>query len=260
MTTASPERHRFEVLDSWRGICACLVALYHFHTTSHIWPLGIIQKAGYAVDYFFVLSGFVIFANYERRLKEGFGTVRFMLLRFGRLYPLHLFTLLIFIAGDMAQVFIPSLRHFAHDAPFTGNESLHYIIIDLLLLQGMGVVHEYIFNGPSWSISAEFYTYVLFALAIPWLKNKINWLLAVLLVAAPVLLYEFSPHYLNSTHDFGFIRAVFGFAAGAVVWKAYKCWSSHCTLSSPVIWTVLEVSLILRSLFLCFIFQRVHCL
>ena len=59
------------------------------------------------------------------------------------------------LAGDFAQLVLPPLRHFAQEPPFTGNESARYILIDLLLLQGMGAVHTYIFNGPSWSISEK---------------------------------------------------------------------------------------------------------
>ena len=47
------------------------------------------------VDFFFVLSGFVIAARYQERLSAALISVAdFLELRLGRLYPLHLFTLL----------------------------------------------------------------------------------------------------------------------------------------------------------------------
>jgi peptidoglycan/LPS O-acetylase OafA/YrhL len=78
---------RFAALDSWRGLAACLVALHHLSRSmdSHVNALGLIPNSYLFVDFFFVLSGFVIAANYEQRLAEGFSVWRFALLRFGRL-------------------------------------------------------------------------------------------------------------------------------------------------------------------------------
>ena len=62
---------RFEALDSWRGIAACLVAFYHLHKMSvngHLTGLALQLNSYFFVDFFFVLSGFVIAANYQQRL------------------------------------------------------------------------------------------------------------------------------------------------------------------------------------------------
>ena len=58
------------------------------------------------VDLFFVLSGFVICHNYapENRNDRKKSPVEFMFLRFGRLYPLHLFFLLAFFGIEMYQI------------------------------------------------------------------------------------------------------------------------------------------------------------
>lgn len=48
------------------------------------------------VDFFFVLSGFVIASTYQERIAGGFSVWRFMLLRLGRLYPLHIAVLVAF--------------------------------------------------------------------------------------------------------------------------------------------------------------------
>ena len=94
---------RYEALDSWRGLCACMVALFHFNVFSHIQHAGIVRNAYLFVDFFFVLSGFVIAANYQARLMDGFGAGRFLFLRLGRIYPLHLVTMLLFIPIDIAK-------------------------------------------------------------------------------------------------------------------------------------------------------------
>src|SRR3979409_173570 len=100
---------RFVALDSWRGIAACLVALFHFEAYSHLVYSHLngapfLRNSWLFVDFFFVLSGFVIAANYQQRLREGFGVGRFLLLRLGRLYPLHLFMLAAAVAVKLALV------------------------------------------------------------------------------------------------------------------------------------------------------------
>ena len=61
---------RFEALDGWRGVCASLVVLFHFHGHSPIYSAALVRDSYLFVDFFFVLSGFVIAWNYARRLGD----------------------------------------------------------------------------------------------------------------------------------------------------------------------------------------------
>ena len=89
----SAVHHRFEALDSWRGICACLVAVFHFHAYGFLYTSPFLRNFYLFVDFFFVLSGFVIAWNYADKLTSVQALKGFMILRAGRLYPLHLVTL-----------------------------------------------------------------------------------------------------------------------------------------------------------------------
>src|SRR5438874_12343040 len=94
-----PDRaKRFAALDSLRGICAIFVAIYHFSTVSILSSIPFIKNGFLLVDFFFVLSGFVIAASYGERLKAKFPISKFMFLRLGRLYPLHIFVLCLYLA------------------------------------------------------------------------------------------------------------------------------------------------------------------
>ena len=74
-----PAAHRrFEALDSLRGVCAILVVMFHMPVASHWRDWGFIQHSYLFVDYFFVLSGFVIAHAYATRLKSGRDAGRFM--------------------------------------------------------------------------------------------------------------------------------------------------------------------------------------
>ena len=56
---------RFYALDSWRGIAAVMVALFHMPIAWSLYDVGIVRHAWLFVDFFFVLSGFVIAFTYE---------------------------------------------------------------------------------------------------------------------------------------------------------------------------------------------------
>ncbi|MGZ9096680.1 MAG: acyltransferase family protein [Micavibrio sp.] len=241
-------KHRFVVLDSWRGICACLVALFHFVANSHIYDVAFFRGAWLFVDFFFVLSGFVIFANYEEKLKSGFGLGRFLLLRFGRLYPLHFTILMIFISVDLAQIILPSLLQYAAFRPFSApGETPFYVLSNFMLTQALGLHDRLSFNGPSWSISTEFYTYVFFALALIVMKNKILWLIGILLFLCPVFLAVFSPNYMDTTFKYGFIRCLFGFSAGGFVWQIYRIYGKQVVqkFKSTQFWDTLEIIIVI---------------
>ncbi|HUR87852.1 MAG TPA: acyltransferase [Ramlibacter sp.] len=205
---------RFEALDGWRGVCACLVVLFHFHGHSPVYSSGLVRNSYLFVDFFFVLSGFVIAWNYANKLDSWPGVRRFLILRLGRVYPLHVFMLLCFVAWE-------TLRLAMHaEGTFTGPFAAPGVITNLLLVQSMGVHDGLTWNGPSWSISTEWWSYVLFALVCAWLGMR-NGLLLATAIAAPLLLLHLSKSGMDTTYDWGYIRCVFGFALGVACYRIY---------------------------------------
>ncbi len=235
--------HRFSALDSWRGICACMVALFHFHAYNHIYNIPLFLNAGLYVDFFFVLSGFVIFINYYDRLKEGYSLTTFMRLRFGRLYPLHLFILSAYVAVELAQIFIPPLANLSQNPPLTGpGATPDYILSNMLMLHALGIGERLSFNSPSWSISAEFWTYLVFALSILLLKNRALWGILGLMACSLGFLLVYGE--FMTTVNFGVIRCIYGFGAGALcclVWRRTKDALPE-KLKSVDAWSILEGS------------------
>ncbi|WP_137929917.1 acyltransferase family protein [Mesorhizobium comanense] len=216
---------RFQVLDSWRGICALLVALFHFPTASVISQSAFIGSSYLFVDFFFVLSGFVIASSYGSRLNQPDQVARFALVRFGRIYPLHLFMLAAFAGFELLRLMLPQL-HGTGAAPFTGGFDLRSLVANLLLLQGMGFEHQLTWNAPSWSISAEFFAYLLFA-AVVFVAGARAWVWFVAAaVTAPLFLLGFSTHHMDVSYDFGFIRCLYGFSLGALL-----AWFQHDSIA-----------------------------
>src|SRR5258708_2731325 len=140
------QQQRFVALDSLRGICAIIVAIYHFSTVSYLADMPFIKNGFLFVDFFFVLSGFVIASSYGDKLRSGFSIPQFMFLRLGRLYPLPIFVLLLYLPIAM-----------------TGGYSWSSFWVTALLLQAFSHGGLGNWNPPSWSISAEVWTYLAFA-------------------------------------------------------------------------------------------------
>src|SRR5437773_4913574 len=214
---------RFVVLDSWRGIAACLVALFHLDAYSHLYDVPFLRNSWLFVDFFFVLSGFVIAANYKQRLLEGFGVGRFLFLRLGRLYPLHFAMLALFVGCELLKVLgktlVPAFASINPIAPFsTPQDAPDTILANLLLIHSLHLYDFLTWNVPSWSISTEFYTYVIFAVCLIALRKHARVALLVALIGGPVMIATLSDRNMNTQYDWGIVRCVYGFAVGVIRW------------------------------------------
>lgn len=213
----------FVVLDALRGLCAVLVAVFHFHTTGYIGGLPIVRNAWLFVDFFFVLSGFVIAHSYGDRLIAGqISIARFMGLRMGRIYPLHLAVLAMLLVLELAlMVFHDSLGQFTARQPFTGDRSLSQLFQTAFLLNSFGISESIGWHGPSWSIAAEMWTYLLFAIVITVFRQRFL-LVTGLIVAATMIWLVVARGSLSATYDWGFIRCVFGFGIGFLTYHLFR--------------------------------------
>lgn len=164
---------RIQELESIRGIAALLVVFDHIpYWHPSVYPT--VARCGILmVDLFFVLSGFLIYRIYGMRLQTGGDLLRFQFLRFGRLYPVHLVFLLVFAAIEWAKYYaarngfsLPNAR------PFEFN-NWNAFVEHLFLTQAFGSQFSS-FNSAAWSISVEFYIYLLFALIAVALGRRQN--------------------------------------------------------------------------------------
>ena len=153
---------RFEVLDALRGLCAILVVFFHLPVSSHFHALPLTRHGYLFVDFFFVLSGFVIAHAYRERIGSIGDAGRFLVRRVGRVWPLHLAILAAFVVLELCRLW------FRFDAvpPFTGDRAPEYLITNVMLVQAFGIHDHLTWNGPAWSISVEMGCYVLFALML----------------------------------------------------------------------------------------------
>lgn len=213
-------QRRFEVLDSWRGIAACVIVLLHLNGFSlgHLGSSTFVDGSFLFVDFFFVLSGFIITMNYRDKLISGAVSVKdFIFLRLGRIYPLHFFVLLCFLALDFIASFL------AHKPPLSSEwKSPESLLANLFLVHDFNLFDTLTWNGVSWSIGAEFFTYIAFAMACLAFKARLSYVAGLILLAAPFILPNLSHANIDMTYDYGFLRCLYGFSGGVITYGIYQ--------------------------------------
>ncbi|MEN4753394.1 acyltransferase [Pseudomonas sp. Ps21-P2] len=156
------EMTRFHALDSMRGISAIAIVLYHTHLVGSITEWKFFANADLLVEFFFVLSGFVMAHAYGS--KRGRDLSHFLISRTFRLLPLHAFMLAVFIGLEVLKYAAYKQGFSFNQTPFTGIYAPSQILPNLMLLQSWTRLTENLsFNTASWSISIEYWTYMVFA-------------------------------------------------------------------------------------------------
>lgn len=159
---------RIVSVDALRGVAALAVVFWHWQ---HFWPRGAVTddllplftlfwplyKYGYlGVDLFFCISGFVFFTIYADQVASGaVSAVRFAVLRFSRLYPLHFVTLI-------AVAVLQFVYHASQSQFFVYTENTPAYFLLQLFLASNWLSSRGSFNGPIWSVSIEALLYVSF--------------------------------------------------------------------------------------------------
>ncbi|MCX6108061.1 MAG: acyltransferase [Proteobacteria bacterium] len=229
---------RFKSLDSWRGLCAILVALYHLGFQSHFGVSAFARGSFLFVDFFFVLSGFVMAQAYVGRLQTKADFTTFLIRRFGRLWPLHMAVLAAYFGENAFKAAAIQVFHLVPKTiPFTGAVSWSSLVANVFLLHSMGLTSELTWNGPSWSISAEFWAYMVFAAVLMRLPRALVTASLVISIAAATVLMTHSTEFMDTTFRLGFVRGLYGFFLGIIVHRCYLRWGQH-PLAAATAWEV----------------------
>ncbi len=159
---STPPRPQLDGLTAARGIAAWFVVLFHIRSGMPWLPadvLNVIHKGYLAVDFFFILSGFVIWlsASGEFTARGLAATPAFLRRRLARIYPLYAVMLALTVG------FVLLLEA-------TGRSTAGYpwaeLPLHVLMLQNWGFTPDLSWNHPAWSISTEFAAYLLFPLLV----------------------------------------------------------------------------------------------
>lgn len=217
---AEQNRPVFMLFAVWRLLAAILVMLYHFFGIGpEAYRLFAVKAEvlSHLLDLFFIVSGFLIWIHYEPRLQTRTDYKAFLARRFARLYPLHLVTLsffcLVWAAVGLGLV----------TASMTNSYTFAELIKELLLINAWGLSDTLTFNYVSWSLSAEWFCYLLFPVLIVTF-HRLGLAGLILLLGASVLALEgFTwlglmpfPTWLQA-NTWGAYRVFADFVLGAVI-------------------------------------------
>jgi len=206
-------------LETFRGIFALIIVLHHLKIDTFIQKSNIVMNGGLVVDFFFVLSGFVISLNYLNKINSKKDLLNFQKKRFNRLYPLHLLTLFMFIIIEIIKLIINNYTNLQSTyVPFSGFNNFYSLIANFFLLHGW---YGWSFNLPSWSISTEFYTYLIFGLVVLFFNKRTAFFVFLILFSLTVFLLNNSG--LNFLENFIYpTRCIYSFFIGVITYLAFK--------------------------------------
>lgn len=227
----SDTKPHYEILDGLRGVAAIMVVFFHIFeafATSHLDQR--INHGYLAVDFFFILSGFVIGYAYDDRWKSM--TVKeFLKRRLIRLHPLVVFgavlgAIMFYTQGcsvwDVSTVSVSML--------------LIATLLNALLIPATinteirGVGEMYPLNGPSWSLFFEYIGNILYALIIRKLSTRALMFLVGLAGGGLAMFAILGPlgdicvgYSLNEENMIGgSLRLLFSFSAGLLISRVFK--------------------------------------
>ena len=215
-------KNKLQSFETYRGFAALMIAAIHFNVNS---PLSNHALAnGLFVHFFFTLSGFVMYLNYYNKFIDANSVKIFLKKRFLRLYPLHFLFLVIFLIIELSKYLI-EIKYgvVANNSAFSVN-NLKTFLGNVFLIQTFFDVNTY--NTPSWSISAEYYTYMLFALILFFLnKNNLIILISLLFILVFRINSDISLGIENTY--LSFLDCIYCFFIGVFSGKIYFKYSSH---------------------------------
>jgi len=235
-----------KTLTSMRFFAALLIIIHHYvwlnkdfsgWVFESFW-VNIVEHGYIGVSFFYTLSGFVLAYAYQRKfLSSSIKISSFYLARIARIYPLHLFTIILAIplmlSSPWSEAFYPALF-----SQITLTQSL-IPYID----------YYFSFNLPSWSISNELFFYALFPFLIR-LKTdtliRITFGIAMLIIiswAAGRFVFDIQEYWLWIFYINPSYRLV-EFALGILTFRASEKYSF--LILNQAIWaiTILEITAI----------------
>ena len=226
----------YELLDGLRGVAAIMVIFYHIFEGFATSPLDQHVNHGYlAVDFFYILSGFVIGYAYDDRWKTSLTMGNYFKRRLIRLHPMVVMGA---VLGALSFCIQGCEKWDGSAVPFTF--VLLALLLNLFLIPAIpgtaadvrGNNEMYSLNGPSWSLFFEYIGNILYALFIRRLSTR--WL-AVLVGAAGIGLATFAIgnfsgfghlgvgwSLIDNNLAGGFLRLMFSFSMGLLLSRIFK--------------------------------------
>lgn len=235
-TSKISTKPRYELLDGLRGVAALMVIFYHIGECFATSPQTQDINHGYlAVDFFFVLSGFVIGYAYDGQWQRGMTKLGFLLRRVIRLQPMV-------IAGVVLGVISFAIQG-CEQWDGTSVSTIAVVlscVLGLLMLPALpGTMPEvrgngemFPLNGPSWSLFFEYIGSVFYAIFLHRMSKRVLTVFTVIsgMGLAAITIGNASGYYhlgvgwtaADGGFWLGLIRMTYSFSAGLLLSRCFK--------------------------------------
>jgi peptidoglycan/LPS O-acetylase OafA/YrhL len=210
----APHTARLVELDALRGIFAMGIVLLHSPFLSAVTQNAIVRHFYIFVDFFFVLSGFVVSMSYMERLERQRSLAHFLILRVGRLWPLHAFVLIMFLMLYFLRFVLNGSGPLAQDP----QNILGLFFGDIFFLNGFRNGTTWLLNFPAWSINAEMVSYVVFGVFAAYLAGR-SAKYSIPLIASGLVVYGLYDPPFGATWNWSIFRSTYYFMIGLYCYK-----------------------------------------
>ena len=223
------------LFDIMRGMAAIAVVIFHMNNILGAYSLGM-QKGYLAVDFFFILSGFVIAANYSAVSRPNLTLLDFLVARIARLWPLFILATILGCIAALLQLH-----------RFNANADISSVFISLafngLMLptffdtSGLGKLFP--LNPPAWSVFFEMLVNIVFFLCLRRLTLKplliVTTVFAFFLICIAYDNGGLNGGWVLSSFHVGAARVLFGFAAGMALYLISQKWDINVRWFNSVV-------------------------
>jgi peptidoglycan/LPS O-acetylase OafA/YrhL len=231
-------------LTSLRFLFAFCVFLSHYTIEGS----PIFYEGYIGVEFFFILSGFIISYKYTQKIKDKTISIKqFLAARIARIYPLHGITCLLVV------LFILLRNTFRIEAPFPWPQ----LLFNILLVQSFfpDEAYYFSFNSVSWSISDELFFYAMFPALIYCLKEiqrRIRILICILLLTGYFVVISIIPEdYIHAVFYINPCLRIIDFMIGVGIFYLWGKMQTNKTkhgiyafLQKKSIATIIEITIL----------------
>jgi peptidoglycan/LPS O-acetylase OafA/YrhL len=211
----------YPILDGLRGVAAILVVVFHILEAHFpVYAQHPVHHGYLAVDFFFLLSGFVIGYAYDDRWGS-MSTWDFFKIRLVRLHPLVLLGTVVGAIGFVLDSYTNGMAHTSW-LKLVGVMLISFTLLPAPDVRGWGETHS--LDGPCWSLLQEYIANVLYA----FIGRRLGLRALGLVVAASAVALTWAATHRGDIatgwgyDSFGYaiIRMMYPFFAGLLLFRA----------------------------------------
>lgn len=207
-------------LQSLRAICVIIVMLVHFHPYPGAFFHNSFLGAA-AVFTFLALSGFIVSLVYHNKIKEIKDLLIFSKKRFLRMYPMHVLFLFIFLIIEFLKLYIENEYNIkSNNKSFTINNQSAFIS-HLFLVNVFNNILT--FNSPTWTVSGEFITSILFGVISFSLRKDLTkfYFFSVSIIVIFIFFKFSNENFIQYTSVFSLLSIIYSFIIGYFCFRIY---------------------------------------